>query len=146
MEPVHCDEGQGMFAPFGGNVPFSQSVEGVTYDLAGFYRGVDAQHAGEASRVDNTPLSNSDGHEYQALDKESSESSPDKNRISQLDGSPISELADTSPNHPHGFTAQPQYIAYSPARNSARVSPITPTDSDSTRRQHAKTTREDNTL
>jgi len=137
MEPVHGEEGQGMFAPFGGTVSFSRRVEGVTYNLAGFYRGVDDQHAEKASHANDTPISRPDGYTYQALDKESPEPLPDKNRISQLDGSPISELADTSPIHPHGFTAQPQYIAYSPAHNSARVSPITPTDSDNTRRRHA---------
>jgi len=106
-------------------------------NLAGFYRGVDEQHAEKTSSADDGPLSESNGHTYESLDNEAPESSPGKNRISQLDGSPISELADTSPAHPHGFTAQPQYIAYSPARHSARVSPITPTDGDDTRRHHA---------
>ncbi|GAB7342535.1 hypothetical protein MBLNU457_g0717t2 [Dothideomycetes sp. NU457] len=121
MEPLHGDDGQHIFAPFGG-----------------FYRGTDDQHAEKQNADVPGITSASDGHTYQYLDTDSSEPSPAKNRISQLDGSPISELADTSPVHPHGFVAQPQYIAYSPARNSTKVSPITPTGDGALRSQHAR--------
>lgn len=113
------------------------SGEVTAYNRVGFYRGTDEQHGEKHNSEIPVTTSASDGHAYQYLDNDSSEPSPVKNRISQLDGSPISELADTSPVHPHGFVAQPQYIAYSPARNSTKVSPVTPTGDGSLRSQHA---------
>ena len=136
MEPLHGDEGQSMFAPFGGKTQRSQCRRVKAYNRTGFYRGTDDHHGEKQSSEVPITISAPDGRAYHYLDNDSPESSPVKNRISQLDGSPISELADTSPSHPHGFVAQPQYIAYSPARISTRVSPITPTCDGNLQSQH----------